>query len=261
VTALSFVLLAQQGASTTADGALLTSDVLVQIAAACEVQLNRDVSAHWGGDYRVRAGIVASDIQPGEIVFAVLASLPLAPGAIAYHDVNGQGVPVLFDAITLSDTLVGLGSSLSVAVSHELCETAVDEACNAWRDDGNGNEFAQEACDAVEAQSYAIDGVGMSNFVAPAFFTPNHEGPYDHLSSIGPNPYAPSGPFMTAPGGNYQIVRLSGTGEHQVQARYSSLSPTLTIGISLPFAHTRASRRIAKRSHSSSRTYRRGVRL
>ena len=249
---MDFVLVDSSGGATTTIGAAMDPATLAAIAAACEVQLNRDLAAHWGGAYRVRASSSGTDVQPGEFVFALLATLPDAPGAIAYHDVNGQGVPVLYDAVTLSDTLVGQGNSVSVAISHELCETAVDEACNAWRDAG-GSEYAQEACDAVEAQSYGAPA--MSNFILQAFFTPNHAGPFDFLSTLGPNPNAPAGPFLTAPGG-YQIVRGPGTNEHQVTARLAhngSIPVTIGVSATIPFGMRRPKFR------ADSRRARRGV--
>lgn len=143
---MRFVLLDESAGAKTSNGESMTPEVLANIAAACTVQLNRDFSTEWGGNYEVRAGSGAGDIQPGEIVFALLPTLSGAPGAIAYHDSDGNGVPVLFDAITLSTSIVGPGNSVSVAISHELCETAGDEGCNDWCDDGTGNSFAKEMC-------------------------------------------------------------------------------------------------------------------
>ena len=214
---VDFVLLDESAGALTTSGQAMDPATLSGIAAACQIQLNRDFAAHYGGAFRVRAGDSAG-IQPGENVFALLATLPNAPGAIAYHDVDGAGVPVLYDAITLSDSLVGPGNSVSVAISHELLETAADEGCNQWADAG-GTEYAHEVCDAVESQTYGIGTVSVSNFVARAFWIPNHIGPYDFMTSIGMGGFAPPvGPLMTAPGG-YQVVRSSGTGDHQVFGR------------------------------------------
>jgi len=234
---MDFVLIDETNGATTADGARLTADVLGAIALACEVQLNRDFAGEYGGSFRVRVG-AADTILSGECVFAILPKLPNAPGAIAYHDVNGQGVPVLYDGITLSDTLIGAGNSLSVAISHELLETAGDEACNQWVDDGRGNEYAREMCDAVESSSYLVEGVEVSNFVLRAFFIPSHEGPFDVGKVL-------RSPFDTAIGG-YQIARTSGAGEHQVSATYR---PAHVFGL--------PSRRPA--THAGSRRARRGV--
>jgi hypothetical protein len=258
---MRFVLLDETAGATTADGASLTPTILASIAAACTVQLNRDVSAEWGGNYEVRAGGGAGDIQPGEIVFAILPTLPNAPGAIAYHDSDGNGVPVLFDAITLSDTLIGPGNSLSVAISHELCETVGDEGCNDWCDDGAGNSFAKELCDAVEAGSYQLDatGVYVSNFLLKAFFVPGRKGPYDFMSAAGLASTGPSKPFATAAGG-YQIARSAGTGERQVWGRFFSPSSSQIFNDE-PYSGTRAARRTPKRHLSTSRQSRRGLKV
>jgi hypothetical protein len=263
---VDFVLIDASNGATTANGEKLLPEALTKAAAILEVYANRDVAAHWGGAHRVRAG-TADAIQPGEVATVTHDVIPEAPSAIAYHDVNGVGVPTINDAITLSDSLFGVGNSWLVAMAHEIAETIADAACNIWRDDGQGTEYAQEACDAVEAQSYEVtttagDSGYVSNFLTPAFFTPGSLGPYDHMSTVGANDNAPPAPFVTPPGGNYQIERSSGTGEHQVQARYTpALGATLTVSLTVPFASSRAHTRLPKREHPSSRSYRRGLRV
>ena len=250
---MRFVLLDETGGVGTSQGEVLTPAILAHTATVSTVYLNRDVSALWGGNYSVRAGAGAGDIQPGEIVFAVLPTLPNAPGAIAYHDSDGNGVPFAFDAITLSDTLIGPGNSLSVAITHELAETAGDAGCNLWADGADGSEYAHELCDAVEAQTYSIDGVAVSNFVLPAFFTPGAAGPYDFMSAaLLPGAVGPAKPFATVANG-YQLVRTGGTGEHQVQAIQAE--HTAAGGFGYRFAQ-----RAAKRAHPDSRQSRRGLR-
>jgi hypothetical protein len=212
----------------------VTPEWLAGCAASCTVQLNRDVSAEWGGGYAVRVG-TAADVSPGEIVFSIVDELPDAPGAIAYHDVNGNAVPVAFLALSTCNTF----DDVSTAISHELCETAVDPECNTWSDNGGGQEFAQEACDAVESFSYDIDGVKVSDFLLRAFFAPSAAGPYHYMAKTGaadlPRPY------FTAQGG-YQITRPSGGSVTQVQGEIRAL-------------------RKAHKAHWSSRTYRRGARV
>ncbi len=262
---MDFVLIDASNGATTASGERLTPEALAKAARILEVYANRDVAEHWGGAHRVRAG-TATDIAPGEVATVTHDAIPQAPGAIAYHDVTGAAVPTIDDAITLSDTLFGAGNSWLVALAHEIAETIADPPCNVWRDDGAGREYAQEACDAVEAQSYELkteagDSGYVSNFLTPDFFTPSAPGPYDYLSSVGPNPEAPPAPFQTPAGGNYQIERTSASDEHTVQARYTSLSPTLTVSVNLPFARSRALRRLPKRQGPSSRSYKRGLRV
>lgn len=217
----------------------LTPDLGQQIAIACAIQLNRDVATYWGGSYRVRWAAPSEPPAPGDVIALIVDDLPDAPGAIGYH--NWEGVPDIFIARNMCSTLTEGTGSLSQCLSHELCETVGDMACNAWRDDGAGSEFAQELCDAVESGFYTLmaNGPGVpvdvSDFVLPAFFNPGDtQGPYSYLKA------APA-PFTTAVGG-YQIKRTSGAGETQV---------TGTVRLE----------RRAKKRHWSSRTYRRGVRL
>jgi hypothetical protein len=213
----------------------VVSSWLEGCAAACQLQLTRDVAPVYGGTYAVRAG---ADIQAGEMVFAIVDSLPDAPGAIAYHDVTGADVPVAYLALSTCNTL----NDVSSAISHELCETAGDSACDLWADDGQGHEWARELCDAVESNFYLVNGFAVSDFLLPGFFAPSDPGPYSFCQA---NPSASNvmgickGPFQTA-GGGYQIQRDSGTHETQITGKVRPM-------------------RAAKAAHWSSRVTRRGV--
>jgi hypothetical protein len=233
---LSFVLINESTSASGALAALVTPAWLAGAASAVMVQLDRDFSPEWGGSYSVRAGAGATDIMAGEVVFAIVDALPTAPGAIAYHDVNGQGVPVAFLALSTCSTL----DDVSTAISHECCEAGADQSCNLWADSAQGQEVANEVCDAVESTSYDVTGVKVSDFLLRSFFSPVGQAPYSFVQAQGGT--GPSGPFQTAPGG-YQIVRNSGTGETQVQGTIA------------------ASHKLAKAKHWSGRVYRRGARL
>ena len=213
---------------------------LTSCAGACVDQLMQHVAPVYGGTYGIRVGNGSSDVQPNEMVFAIVDALPDAPGAIAYHDVNGADVPVAFLALSTCNTL----DDVSTAVSHELCETAGDSACDLWADDGQGHEWARELCDAVESNSYPINGIAVSDFLLPGFFGANDPGPYSFLQAnptMGTPRGIPSGPFATASGG-YQIQRNAGTGDTQVTGKVRE-------------------HRMAKVRHWSSRVHRRGARL
>lgn len=227
----TFVLLME--ATTSSLVSQVTPEWLTKAAAAITVQMNRDFAPNWGGSFMVRAGSGSHDLLKGEIAFAILDALPDAPGAIAYHDVDGNAVPIAFLALSTCNTL----ADVSTAISHECCETGADAGCNLWADDGAGTEFAFESCDAVESASYSIlDGIAVSDFVLPSFFVPRSTGPWSFLNT------AP-GPFQTA-GGGYQIRRASGTGESQVTGDLAS---------------RRGVRAAMGKHHWSSRTARRGV--
>lgn len=220
-------------------GGPIHPEQLAAIASALNIQLNRDVATWWGGTYWVRAGASKADVQPGEVACALLDALPNAPGDVAYHDVDGNEVPVVFLARTACNSLTSGGDSVSSALSHELCEAAGDPYCNAWRDRGDGTEVAQELSDAVQEAGSEIDGITVSNFVLPAFFAPGARPPFDYLGTVGVG--AIDAPFATMPGG-YQLSR-SGAG-HETQI----------LGEIRPY-------RAARKGHWNSRTYRRGARL
>lgn len=212
---------------------------LQRIASALEVYLDRDVASEHGGSYRVRVGSSSTDIMPGEIACAIVDALPDAPGAVAYHDVSGAAVPVVFCAKTACNSLTSGPDSVSNALAHELAEVVGDPACNLWADGNDGQEHCRELCDPVQEWGYLIGDVTVSDFVLPNYFAPGSLGPWNFGAKEFGGP-ALSGPLTTAPGG-YQLVRSSGTGETQVTGEI-------------------APRRLAKKQHPTSRTYRRGWR-
>ena len=62
--------------------------------------------------------------------------------------------------------------SVSSVLSHEVLEMFIDPNCNLWANDGHGKAYSFEVCDPVEAPTYEVNGVSVSNFVTPAWFDP-----------------------------------------------------------------------------------------
>jgi hypothetical protein len=62
--------------------------------------------------------------------------------------------------------------SVSSVLSHEVLEMFIDPNCNLWANDGKGSAYSFEVCDPVEAPSYEVGGVSVSNFVTPSWFDP-----------------------------------------------------------------------------------------
>jgi hypothetical protein len=62
--------------------------------------------------------------------------------------------------------------SVSSVLSHEVLEMFIDPNCNLWANDGKGSAYSFEVCDAVEAPTYEVSGVSVSNFVTPSWFDP-----------------------------------------------------------------------------------------
>jgi N-acetyl-beta-hexosaminidase len=123
-------------------------------------------------------------------------------GALGYHDLtkNGQPVSKIFVKTTLADN-----EKVSVTACHELFEMAIDPIANLWAQAADGTEYAYEMCDAVEEDTFPVDGVAMSNFLHPAWFEPfKHPAGtrYDHLGRL-------KAPFTMTKGG-YVITMTNG---------------------------------------------------
>jgi hypothetical protein len=123
-------------------------------------------------------------------------------GALGYHDLTKDGQPVskIFVKTTIAD-----GEKVSVTACHELCEMIIDPLANLWAQAPNGVLHAYEMCDAVEEDTFNVDGVPMSNFLHPAYFEPfnhPHATRFDHLGRL-------TAPFTMTKGG-YQIHMKGG---------------------------------------------------
>jgi hypothetical protein len=228
----------------------VTPDILSSIANAIDQALFAEFQKAWGRIYRCRAE--DGHLAPDELPVHIQASSTIQ-GAAGYHD--DEGIYVFRDGLP---SLTEGAFALSVVISHEIFETAGDPAANRWADTGQGEEFALELCDAVEAHSYVRRvpsgssstslEVSLSDFLLPSFFDPSGSAPYSFTG-------AASAPFATAPadGEDYQIVRSVVANEGQVTAlRVTSIRGARSTGI----AAIRPERRSAK-SHPMSRTARR----
>ena len=108
--------------------------------------------------------------------------------------------------------------SVSSVLSHEVLEMFVDPNCNLWANDGQGSAYSFEVCDPVEAPSYVVSGVSVSNFVTPAWFDPlAATGPggaqFDKLGQL-------TAPFSILKGG-YVVYESAG----QEQQKYGDEFP------------------------------------
>jgi hypothetical protein len=247
--AVKWVLIDGTNGATTQDGSKLSAAVLAHIAEAVSSQVNQEFTAEWGAQASIRVGASQNDIQPGEWAYVFLPSLPDAPTASAYHDINGKGVPFALCAVRTCGSLYG-PNGVSVDASHEILETAGDQGANLFANDNKGLLHALEMCDAVEVQTYGKkckDGTELqvSNWLLRSWFIPGAAGPYDYMTFAKlPGAVAPAGPLQTAPGhgGNYQIISKAG-GTKQVFAAEQHIQGVRRKG--LPNWSSRAGRRLA----------------
>lgn len=297
---LKVVLLDKTNGATPASGEKLNPALLALAAQILTVYMNRDVAPYWGGAHLCRSASSPADVQPGECPSTTHPTMAEAPDAIAYHTVDGYGIPAMEDAITLSEDLFGPNGWLG-AQSHECAETIADPGTNTLRSDGRGRLYAQEVSDPLEVQTYPItlnaDGTVaevpntkpglaadgsftayVANFVLDAYFTPGHAGPYDFLTAQGKQPegqQGPAGPFTLVPagGGDYQIVETDPQDESQITAKHvadgtegKQVTPSFGLGHATSKSHHlgvfgNLNRRAAKKAHPTSRAHRRGLRL
>ena len=125
------------------------------------------------------------------------------PGALAYHDLTPDGLP---ESKVFVKTTVDNGDLVSVSASHELVEMLVDPAINMMTTGPNPKiVYAYESADPVEALSFNVNGIPMTDFVYPAYFEAFHKAgsvQFDRLKKV-------NKPFQILSGG-YQIIFKNG---------------------------------------------------
>ena len=125
------------------------------------------------------------------------------PGALAYHDLTPDGLPL---AKVFVKTTLANHDLVSVSASHELVEMLVDPAINLMTTGPDPKlVYAYESADPVEALSFLVNGIAMTDFVYPAYFEAFHKPgsvQFDRLKKIGK-------PFQILSGG-YQIIFENG---------------------------------------------------
>lgn len=106
-------------------------------------------------------------------------------GALGYHTVDNKGAPVGF---VFAKTTKDDGEDWRTTLSHEILEMAADPwlfsiaVHNTVVHGVRTQEFwPVEMCDAVQGESYLIDGIPVSNFVLPTFFNSGFSGKVDYL--------------------------------------------------------------------------------
>ena len=170
-----------------------------QLIAAMQKYVDQFVAPVWGTPARLVKG---SGFVKGAWAMVFLDNAD-QPGALAYHDLTPDGLPL---AKVFVKTTVDNGDLVSVSASHELVEMLVDPAINLMTTGPDPKlMYAYESADPVEALSFPVDGIPMSDFVYPSFFEAFHKPKsvrFDALNKV-------SRPFQIL-GGGYQIIFKNG---------------------------------------------------
>jgi hypothetical protein len=180
------------------------------------------------------------------------------PGALGYHDANNAGIPYGFVFIQLAEAL---GEKWSVTLSHEALELLGDPEVNLLVMGPNPSNPSKtvfhwyEMCDAVQAETYEIDGVAVSNFVLPLYFTGSEEfnGRNDFLGratngktlrSFGVNPGGYVG-FFNPETGQHETFSMKGDTRAQIRLELKAQAKSARRAIRyrrFPAAKARAAR-------------------
>ncbi len=184
----------------------LTDDQVLKIARACHSQVYYHLAPVWVTLHRpVRVLRPGQRVPAGDQVIRLM-DFSDASGTLGYHTEDGND---LVSGVVGVGTILDAGAQLltgkyavSSIVSHEVCEMVVNPNVSGWSDSGKGWLVATEVCDPVQSSFYEIDGVTVSNFVTPDFFSPVvAEGDrFDHMGVL-------TAPFEIAKGGyvlNYE---------------------------------------------------------
>jgi hypothetical protein len=125
---------------------------------------------------------------------------PDSPGAEGYHDITWRGMPL---AKIFVKPTIDAGDVVSVTACHELCEMLIDPMAKLWCEGPRSTLWAYEVCDAVEEETFNVDGIAMSDFVFPTYFDTfrlkkPRSAQYDYLNKV-------KRPFQILKGGYSEI--------------------------------------------------------
>jgi len=159
---------------------------LQAVIRAINRQITEDFAPYWGLNAELRlegrfgraSAKSASDMR-GDAVLYLCGAVPKSvDGLVGVHESTYRGIPYGFVFTELSGKL---DEEWSTTLSHEVLELIADPEVNlvvmgphpARR--GKNVFHWYEMCDAVQNESYKIDGVAVSNFVLPLYFTGGEE--------------------------------------------------------------------------------------
>lgn len=151
------------------------------VAAAVNKQVVRDFGPAWGISATVQA-FGSLEAVPSDYYQVVLVDDDKVPNAAGYHtDAHGQPLAV-----------VEVAGNWPVTVSHEVLEMLADPSGNRIASagpcvqmecreighivpEGKRFDYLVEVCDPVESDGYTINGVPVSNFVLPCFYSSSEQ--------------------------------------------------------------------------------------
>jgi hypothetical protein len=182
-------------------------------------------------------------IPPGAHGIAIVDSIQDQPtGVLGLHttDQAGQawGVVAAQPELANSGQVLTGDWSVSSTLSHEVLEMFIDPNCNLWANNGQGSAYSLEVCDPVEAPTYTVSGVSVSNFVTPSWFDPlaPATAQFDKLGQV-------TAAFSILKGG-YMVYEAAGKEQQKFGTEFPNWRKEMKTG---PLARTR--RRVIQASY------------
>ncbi len=160
---------------------VISDEEVQQVIRAINRQIRDDFEPYWSfgatlrleGPIGQRARVSSLSDMRGDAVLYLLDGVN-ALGATGWHLANYRDIPYGFVFLGLCDQIK---EAWSITLSHEALELVGDPMTNLLVE---GNHPADrrrrvfhmfEMCDAVQAESYSLDGILLSNFVLPSYFS------------------------------------------------------------------------------------------
>jgi hypothetical protein len=171
-------------------GGAIKAAELKRVMRAVNTQIKRDFVPYWGmpctlvGANAPPSAKDLPDVQDACVLY--LQKTVDVEDALGYHDKNAAGIPF---GVVFTDLAEQLNEPWSVTFSHEVLELIGDPEANLLAMGPRpkppaGDVFHWfEMCDAVQAETYKISSVEVSNFVLPFYFTVEKEGRNDFMGN------------------------------------------------------------------------------
>jgi len=151
------------------------------LIAAMQAYIDKFIAPVWATPAKL---VKSKDFLPGAWAMVFLDDAD-EPGALAYHDLTPDGLP---QSKVFVRTTIDNGDLVSVSASHELVEMLVDPAINLMTTGPDPKTvYAYESADPVEALSFKVNGIPMSDFVYPSYFEDFHKAgsvKFDQLGKV-----------------------------------------------------------------------------
>ena len=159
----------------------ISDEKVQEVIRAINRQIAQDFEPYWsfGATLRLEGPIgqqpsirTLSDMRGDAVLYLLDGSSAL--DATGVHQANYKDIPYGFVFLGLCEQIQ---EDWSVTLSHEALELVGDPMCNLLVEGNHPIDRRRrvfhlfEMCDAVQAETYFIDGVEVSNFVLPSYFS------------------------------------------------------------------------------------------